>query len=289
MADRPDPVEWFDLDPQAATALADAIAAADTDATLSAWRGDYGEAMAAALGRPSEQAAPARLMSAALPAADTAIRQQLPLVGLSDVLGPALEFMQRRAITADVVRASLTDVGRTERKNRAWFGRPGLDAELAVWLNRHLYGAIYQLGRLQFERLAVGDAEVVLSLHIPAGMGPMSPRSVDESLDLARAFFRRHFPDERPRRAICVSWLLDPQLAEYLPETSNIISFQRRFALDPADPGDGGGSEAVRRFVFGEALTPLSEQPSASTLERAIHAHVGAGGRFLARRGWFEL
>jgi len=304
MPARADAGEWFDLSDAAAAALRTASGEAASDPRASAWRERFGTAMADALGAPSEQPELAHLVSSELPDVGEALRQQLPLVGLADALDAAVGLLRGRGIGDDVIHASLADVGRTERKNHVWFGRPGLDAELAVWANRHLYGAIFQLGRLQFERVGMGErtaagiaaaggrakrGDLALSIHIPAGLGPMSPAAVDGSIEQARRFFARHFPDERPRYAICISWLLDPQLAEYLPESSNIVSFQRRFALGPADPGAAPSDDVVQRFVFGTAAVPLGAQPRSSTLERAIHDHLAAGRHFATPRGWFDL
>jgi hypothetical protein len=69
--------------------------------------------------------------------------------------------------------------------------------------------------------------------------GPMTPEAVTASLDEARAFFPRHFPDERYTTFSCGSWLLDPRLLEYLPEDSNIVRFQQRFELEPYEEPEG--------------------------------------------------
>ena len=63
----------------------------------------------------------------------------------------------------------------------------------------------------------------------------MTAEACDASFAWAPRFFARHFPEDDYRVATCGSWLLDEQLAEYLPETSNIVQFQRRFRLVPPD------------------------------------------------------
>jgi hypothetical protein len=57
----------------------------------------------------------------------------------------------------------------------------------------------------------------------------MTSQACELSFEAAVDFFKRHLPAEKYRLAVCHSWLLDPQLAEYLPTDSNIIQFQRRF------------------------------------------------------------
>src|SRR5207237_1385047 len=129
-----------------------------------------------------------------------------------------------------------------------------------------------------------GGAEVTaLDVHVPA-TGPMSPQLCEASFTAAKNFFARHFPEADHRFATCTSWLLDEQLAEYLPENSNIVQFQRRFELVPGAPVEGGPDDdaAVLKFVFHRAPTPvrpgdLDGLPQETTLHRAIVAHLRAG------------
>ncbi|MEP6630289.1 MAG: hypothetical protein ABJA89_07440, partial [Lapillicoccus sp.] len=184
---------------------------------------------------------------------------------------------------------TLADVGRMLTRNRQWEGRPGLGDELAGWLTRHLIGSILQVGRLQHERADAGprtgvwlredDAgyvpgDLCVNLHIPE-TGPLRPDAVRESLRAGRTLLRRRFPQERLRVRFCVSWLLDPQLAEYLPEGSNIRAFQGLFRIGPAKDDDGDVS--VRKFVFGDTQAPVDELPQRTALERAAVAHWRAG------------
>jgi hypothetical protein len=92
----------------------------------------------------------------------------------------------------------------------------------------------------------------------------------------------------------CTSWLLDPVLADYLPEDSNVVRFQRRFELMPRveDDSEDGGEEAredLLRFVFGTLTTPLDELPTRTVPQRAVVAHLKAGGRWHNRTGRVAL
>src|SRR5690606_36581012 len=120
--------------------------------------------------------------------------------------------------------------------------------------------------------------------------GPLTPEAVDASLAKAREFFPRHFPDEHYTDFACGSWLLDPQLREYLPKDSNIVRFQERFELEPYEKVDGldGGVE-VRRFVFRDLTTPLEELPRRTALQRAVIDNLMAGGHWQWRRGRFPI
>jgi hypothetical protein len=210
------------------------------------------------------------------------------LAALADVR----RFHARRGISDDVSWATLSDLGRNLKRDRLLLGDGGL--RTSGWLTLHFRGSIYQLGRLQFNRMnvraayvagAFREGEPALGVHIPES-GPLTPEACDESIAQARSFFARHFPETPTRVAICTSWLLDPQLAEYLAPDSNIVHFGRRFTL----VGDGYDGDAdVLRFVFHRIRPNIDELPQRTTLERAIVAHLRAGKHWRNRTGWLAL
>jgi hypothetical protein len=172
-------------------------------------------------------------------------------------------------------------------------------------------GAVYELGRLTFNRgtveLDIASAphgvhpprrgDVQLNTHIPE-RGPLDPTACDESFARAREFFPRHFPDEPVACFMCHSWLMDDQLANYLPADSNIVRFQRHFHLLPDEPGahasvaDGDILELVFHRAHGGPEIPanlLDELPRDTTLQRAYVAHLRADGHWRTRTGWFPF
>lgn len=208
-------------------------------------------------------------------------------------------YHAERGIPAEVTRHTLADVGRSVAVNRFRHGVAGVRPP--IWLTLHVTGALYQLGRLQFERAAAGtrssaalrDAGIplhrgdpVLAVHIPGFYGPLTPASVAHSFAWAREFFPRHFPDERYEIAVCRSWLLDAQLADYLPDESNIVSFQRLFQTSYLPDDD---DEDTLMFVFGNLGTPLNERPRRTALQRAVLDHLAAGKHWRGGAGWRRL
>jgi GNAT-like C-terminal domain/N-acyltransferase N-terminal domain len=194
-------------------------------------------------------------------------------------LDEILSWHAAREIPEDVSWATLRDLGRNVAIHRRAHGVGGFDEHW--WLTLHFRGLIYELGRLQFDR--VRDA---LGVHIPEA-GPLAPAACDASFAWAREFFARHFPEEEHRVGRCRSWLLDPQLAEYLDAGSNIVRFQRRFELSE-DVRDG--SEDVLWFVFRRrGAVDLEALPQRTTLERAVVTHLRAGRSWHERSGTVEL
>ncbi|GHO48082.1 acyltransferase domain-containing protein [Ktedonospora formicarum] len=215
---------------------------------------------------------------------------------------PAVQALhQERGIPAEVVQATLADLGEHLAIHRRIFGTAGLD--VPEWFTLHFRGILYRLGRLHFERWRFSSKWPIydrpndpswptpgapaLSLHIPESGGSISPAALDEALGLARDFFARYFPEEDYHFARCSSWLLDPQLAEYLPATSNVVQFQQRFHLVPGIIASD--DDDVMRFVFRRFKPDLNELPQRTTLERAVVAHLRTGKHWQGRAGWFAL
>ncbi|MDQ0364770.1 acyltransferase domain-containing protein [Catenuloplanes indicus] len=196
--------------------------------------------------------------------------------------GVVLDYHRAHGVPEAVSWATLADLGRNlavdRRMNRE--GWPVMQA----WLTLHVRGGLYELGRLQHHR---GDGTI--GLHIPDA-GPLTPEAISASLDEGRAFFPRHFPDETYTAFSCGSWLLDPQLREYLPADSNIIRFQDRFTLDAYEEPEGVDADLeVRRFVFRTLTTPLDRLPRDTVLQRAIVDHLRSGRHWQWRRGTFPI
>ncbi|MBC2905825.1 DUF5596 domain-containing protein [Streptomyces sp. PSKA01] len=203
-------------------------------------------------------------------------------------------YHRERGVPAEVTRRTLADLGRNMAVHRRRHGRAGVQAPR--WLTHHFRGELYQLGRLQFERTRTGQMSAAdgpdpdtlcLNLHIPDFHGPLSPAACDRSLALAREFFARHFPEERYSAALCHSWLLDPQLKEYLPADSNIVRFQERFRIG-RDDVEEADTEPVQ-FVFGDPELPVEGLPRRTAVERAVGDHLRAGGHWYIGHGWFPL
>lgn len=189
---------------------------------------------------------------------------------------------------------TLSDLGVHLRHHHRMFDSFGFLE--AAWMGLHFAGNLYRLGRLQFElgswRVPVhesascplADGEPILDVHIP-DIGPFGPDACDESIARAREFFPRFFPDFDYRAFGCWSWLLDPQLAEYLSPESNIMRFQKRF--EPVKTAQQHDGPAVM-FVFRmHPDTPIEDLPQRTSLERAVVRHIQSGGRWNSCLGYF--
>jgi hypothetical protein len=232
----------------------------------------------------------------ALPAATGAVGRWLYLWVLLATVADVRAWHAEHGVPDEVSWATLADIGEKVGLHRRFFGTGGFDRQ--DWATLHFRGTLYALGRLQFAltelppevlRATGTTAPVGLGVHIPETGGPMTPAACDASLRRARAFFADHLGVDCAV-ATCTSWLLDDQLAGYLPATSNIVAFQRRFRpLDepdqPAEPGD----PAIVGFVFRTVNPDLPDLPRRTTLERAVVEHLRAGRHWRVRTGWLAL
>ena len=110
-------------------------------------------------------------------------------------------------------------------------------------------------------------------MHIP-GAESFAPDYVARSYEEGLATLRRCWPEFRPRALVCKSWLMDPVLQELLPETSNIVAFQRPYTNFPAR----GNATSALQHVFG--CVPEGDfdaLPENTSLQRSLKAHYMAG------------
>ena len=171
-------------------------------------------------------------------------------------------------------------------------GKVGLSKDDCVWL-RHLVNVqIFKLGVLQFqpfqmlyldeddtgeswfnyidgikERLPEGRP--VLNVHIQKG-ADLSPEKVAESFSLARAFFRKHFPERQIEAFVCFSWLLDPFLGRILLGESRIVQFGSNFEVIGWAKDN---NQAVER-IFGKRWRKKSDFPQETSLQKAALEHL---------------
>ncbi|MEO3765525.1 acyltransferase domain-containing protein [Streptomyces sp. B5E4] len=213
-------------------------------------------------------------------------------------------YHARHDVPDDVSWATLADLGNKVGVHRRMHGTGGMDKQW--WMVLPYGGILYRLGRLQFNLDRDPVAGRGLEVHIPEG-GPLDPRACEESYARAAEFFPPRFgaflgeAGVGALRLNCRSWLLDPQLAEYLPAGSNIVRFQRRFTLDPREPADvpepdehglAVSDRGIVEFVFrSEVRTPadVAALPARTTLERAVVSHIAEGRHWDTPRGSFML
>lgn len=228
-------------------------------------------------------------------------------------VGPVGDFLYVWAFLAVLpdVRAYHTSLGLSDDESWDSLGvlgrelrapRAGTRAGLGpTWMLPLVYGGVsFRLGRLAFDQRyqqRVGEHPVLMpgegswNIHIPSGAGPITPDTCTASMDRARELSRR-----LPQMAAafcCHSWLMDPQLADFLPPDSNIVQFQSRFEHFSDDQiADRDPIHYIFGSQFddvGELAILLDELPQDTTLQRAIVSVLRSGGHWHTRTGWLRV
>jgi hypothetical protein len=175
----------------------------------------------------------------------------------------------------DIVR--WTDIW-TDLKGELWLGETG-------WLSRHLSMRLFHIGRLQF-CMALSEFDIpskdikkgdpVIEIHIPAA-GPLCESECRESIEAAREFFAKYYPDYAYKAFTCHSWLLDSSLKDLLPEDSNILKFAALFDVVSEEE-----SFEILRYVFKRTTNSKNVKhayPTSSFAERVKRATL-SGAKF---------
>ncbi len=214
----------------------------------------------------------------------------LELLALVASVDEVRAYHASRGIGGDDSWHALSDLGQQVFVHRLTYGAFGLHTH--DWLRIAWSGALYWLGRLQFNLQRdplppdPDAAGWVLSTHIPRS-GPLTPAEVDASFAAARTFFGEHFGDFSVNAFHCHSWLLDPQLAAALPASSNMALFQRRWTL-AGDPHDG--DEDAVFFTFARRPpVEVAGLPRDTTLQRAILDRLADGGHWHVWHGFLTF
>lgn len=205
----------------------------------------------------------------------------VPILALLATVDRVRGFHAERGVPDDVSWRTLSDLGQQVWVHRLTFDRFGLHTH--GWLRVAWSGALYWLGRLQFNLQRDKDSqEWQISTHIPR-TGPLTPESVDASFTEAAGFFARHFPDFPATELFCSSWLLDPELAAGLPADSNMARFQRRWTLR-GEPRQADGDALFFTFAR-RGDFDLDSLPRDTTLQRLIIDRLRSGGHWHVCQG----
>ena len=254
-------------------------------------------AMAGDLDRGMDQAIEATGFKAWPVMSDSPVGSFVAAWALLSRLPRLLDVQARRGVPESVTKASASSLGEVLSAHREVTGRAGVGLFPLWGPPLRFRGADIQLGRHSFTRarIAIGDERPAygLMVHVPP-IGPLDPTASEESIAAAGQFFAQHYPEEPVTLFSCTSWLLDPQLAEYLRPESNILRFQRRFTLLPQPPPEDQHEGDREMMRLGLHLTPpevsptpedLDRVPQQSTLQRAFVTHLRSGRHWSTRMG----
>ena len=195
---------------------------------------------------------------------------------------------EQMGIDEQIVLDTLSDIVRWCNSYSAMKGELYL-GELE-WLNLHLNRKLFQIGRLQYcmtttpmevPQYGVHKGDRVIDIHIPAGE-KLTAAECKCSIELAKVFFAKHFPEHTYSVMTCRSWLLDAGLRKYLSGDSGILQFAELF-----DIVERVESFSILKYLFAFDTTPLNVRYRypVSSFAKEVQKDVLAGKKFYAAHG----
>lgn len=152
------------------------------------------------------------------------------------------------------------------------------------WIKNHLDARLFRLGRLQFQfyqlppvapylrKAPLTAGTPVIYIHIPQGT-PLEPAACKASVDQAKVFFDRVFPDYSYTCFFSESWLLFSGNADFMRPGCNILQFASLFqpVCDISVP-----AQTIER-VFGKRQRRAADYPENTDLQRRLKAYLLSG------------
>ena len=179
----------------------------------------------------------------------------------------AYAIYQSKGISDDIYIATMKCYSRFINETYIMSGKLCFDRYW--WTTRQAGCHLFRIGELEYEI----KPDKKIDIHIPSD-ALFTPEKVDKSLEMAKKFFNKYYPELINLEFYCHSWLLDQQLEIMLDKDSNIISFQKRFdILDDGEP-----DQSVIQWVFHTVSTDYQSLPENTTLQRNMKKHLISGG-----------
>ena len=110
----------------------------------------------------------------------------------------------------------------TKKTGECYFDR-------GFWTYRQTALQIFRIGELEYE-LVEDNGTKLISIHIPSD-AILTKELIEESVYKCRKFMEKHYPDYTGCEYVCGTWLLSPNLRNYLNEGSRILQFQSFFKI----------------------------------------------------------
>ena len=186
---------------------------------------------------------------------------------------------------------TLLDVRTWSLHHHRNYGVWGLCWDGALFIRAQMRALVVRFGRLQcntnyplWKELQDPDGKwllpkgcQVINLHIPEH-GAMPLQGCLDSMEQMREFYRIYRPEIEWQAFVCHSWLLDPQLAELLPPSSNIVQFQKLGTII-GEP-DKKTDTIFRVFGVKAVQEGVSSVPWTTSMQKTLGKFVLDGGEF---------
>lgn len=171
------------------------------------------------------------------------------------------------------------------------------------WLMHHMNLNIFKIGRLQYQKFVwyfkttynkngvkIGLGDKFINVHIPRG-AKLDYDECVKSMDMAKEFFSKYFPEFPNNKYACHSWLLYPGNKNFMPEGSNILKFASLYDIieENEDPESAYLWLYGQKFKNAELIKNRKETgnyghidvlPQKSSLQKSTIDFIKNGGIF---------
>ncbi|MBQ4071905.1 MAG: hypothetical protein IJD51_05810 [Clostridia bacterium] len=162
------------------------------------------------------------------------------------------------------------------------------------WFRLYLSCERFRIGRFYFDLIpspadvpckGLKKGDSIVALHVPAGE-PLEYGYCVRSIEEAKSFIARHFPEYKYRYISCYSWLLDNSIADLVGTGSNILRFASLFEIVARHESDN-----IIRFVFQNGATreQLPDITPVGRFQTQLREEAMAGRIFYDCRGLIDI
>ncbi len=185
----------------------------------------------------------------------------------------AAETSHKKYMKAGIPENIFTDTfkcfKRFSSEYRKQYGRFGFDR--SFWVGRQLSLRLFRIGELEYELSHSLNGEREVALHVPSD-GDISSDKIDLSINDAKIFIDKFYPEYNAAPYYITSWLLSPILKEVIKPDSKILSFQRRFEVISETPSD-----EYKFWIFGSEKIKPEDFAENTSLQRGLKRIVSEG------------
>ena len=153
----------------------------------------------------------------------------------------------------------------------------------AWWLQRQITLQEFRIGSLEYE-FVESNGHKEIEVHIPSD-ADMSITALCQSVRDFLDFEKKYMPTWTNVEITTFTWMIMPELEEFLPKNSNILRFKSLFDIDHVDYEQNW----YMGWIF-PGYTEINEHlPEKTTLHRKLKEHLLAGKKFGIAKGHLVL
>lgn len=149
----------------------------------------------------------------------------------------------------------------------------------AWWLQRQITLQEFRIGSLEFEFVKESDQRRI-EIHIPSD-ADMKLEALCQSIAGFVKFQRTYFPEWNGVQMVTETWMIMPELEDFLPADSKILRFKALFDVDAVDYGQTW----YMGWIFPGHEEISESLPEKTTLHRRLKEHLLSGKKFGIARG----